>query len=49
MLEHSGDLRITKEKYTKESFHNTFWYGKENPYQEELDKMYDDEDELEDD
>ena len=39
MLEHSGELTITREKYTKESFHNTFWFGKENPYQEELDKL----------
>ena len=42
MLQHSGELRISREKFTKESFHNTFWYGKENPYQEELDKLEED-------
>ena len=45
-----GHLSITKEKYTKESFHNASLWGKENPYQKELDKLEESEydDDLED-
>ena len=39
ILNHSGNLTITKEKFTKDSFHNETFWGKENPYQEELDKL----------
>lgn len=44
LLEHSGELHISKGKYTKESFWNQTFWGKENPYQEELDKKFNDED-----
>ena len=47
VLNHYGELTITREKFTKESFHNVTFWGKENPYQDELDKL--EEDELEED
>lgn len=43
LVEHYGHLTITKEKFTKESFHNVTFWGKENPYQEELDKLEEEE------
>lgn len=40
ILYQGSDLKISKGQFTKESFYNKFFFGKENPYQDEMNKIY---------
>jgi hypothetical protein len=44
IVHQSGELHITKSKFPKETFHNQMFFSKDNPYQDELNKLEDNED-----